>query len=153
MTEEKIMDEDEKKKALAKFLGCEPEDIEKLDYDHYGLPVYRYKDKEYAVGTDEEANKAVKECIKNSIWAFRAEFIVEYCNLPMEFAEVIKGYQEAKCESANDALLALVESHGGLDSFVEKAVEIDGRGHFLNDYDGAEYEVKVNGKTYYIYIL
>jgi len=151
MTEEKIMDE--KKKALAKFLGCEPEDIEKLDYDHYGLPVYRYKDKEYAVGTDEEADEAVKEYIKDSIWAFNAEFIVDYCNLPAELAEIIKEYQEAGCERANDKLLALVESHGGLDGFVEKAVEIDGRGHFLNNYDGREYEVEINGKTYYIYIL
>jgi hypothetical protein len=50
--------------------------------------------------------------------------------------------QSKKCEGANDSILALIEkTDGGLDGFVEEAVSVDGRGHFLSGYDGEECEV------------
>lgn len=33
----------------------------------------------------------------------------------------------------------------------QEVIDIDGRGHILNRYDGNEYEVEVNGVTYYLY--
>ena len=38
-----------------------------------------------------------------------------------------------------------------LHEFVDSAVGHDGRGHYINRYDGNEYEVKVGRKTFYIY--
>ena len=145
-----------KKMALAKFLELdedEIEDIEKRNYNHYGLTVFVYGDEEYAIGTDEEADRAVKEYIRNSVWAFNTEFILSHCDLPFELAEAIRTFQATKCEGANDALLALIEKCGDFDKFVEEAVEVDGRGHFLSPYDGVEHEVEYNGETYYIYRL
>ena len=146
----------EKIKALAMQLGVEDEEIEDIktqDYDYYGLTVLVYKEEEYAIGTDEEADAAVKEYIRNNIWAFNTAFILEYCDLPLELEEAIKTFQETKCEGANDALLALIEKCGcgDFDEFVEEAVMVDGRGHFLSTYDGEEYKVEYNGKMYYIY--
>ena len=37
------------------------------------------------------------------------------------------------------------------DKLIQDVIDIDGRGHILNGYDGTEYEQKVNGTTYYIY--
>jgi hypothetical protein len=127
--------------ALANFVECDPSDIEKENYDHYGLEVFSIGRKEYAVGTDDEADLACKEYIKDSAWAFRSSFICDYCNLPQELAEALEAMQSKKCEGANDSILALIEkTDGGLDGFVEEAVSADGRGHFLSQYDGNENE-------------
>lgn len=37
------------------------------------------------------------------------------------------------------------------DEFVNKAIEADGRGHFLSKYDGAEHEVIVDDVLFFIY--
>ncbi len=38
-----------------------------------------------------------------------------------------------------------------IDAFIIYAISVDGRGHFLNRYDGVEYEENVGRETYYIY--
>lgn len=129
---------DPKLAALCEYLSCNPEDLIKEDYDHYGLQRYSCDGKEYAIGTDEEADKAVSAAIKESIWAFNASFILNHCDLPLELEDAIKAFQEDKCEGANDALLALIEKCGDFDGFVENAVAADGRAHFLSTYDGCE---------------
>lgn len=138
-----------KKEALARFLGVEPEEVTEAEWEHYGLEVFEVDGEEYAVGTDEEADEAVREAILGSLWAFRTEFIISHCDLPWELEEMIRTYQETKCEGANEAIRALIEACGNLDEFIEEAVETDGRGHFLATYDGIEEE---EGE-YYIYRL
>jgi hypothetical protein len=134
--------------ALANFAECDPSDIEKENYNHYGLEIFSIGIRRYAVGTDSEADEACKEYIKDSAWAFRSSFICEYCSLPQELEEALEAMQSKKCEGANDAILALIKkTDGGLDGFVEDAISADGRGHFLSSYDGDENEE--NG--FYIY--
>ena len=108
---------------------------------------YTEIDDDYSVCTDEEAGEAAKEYIKESVWAFNAEFIISHSKLPYEAVEMVQAFQE-KCEDANDTILALIED---FDKFVSDAISADGRGHFLSSYDGEENEETVNGETYYIY--
>lgn len=126
--------------ALCSFLGCEPSELTLETYDHYGLSRYSLDSKEYAIGTDSEAQKAAENYVKDSIWAFNASFILNHCGLPLELEEAIQAFQGDKCESANDALLTLVEKCGSVENFTEEAIAADGRGHLLNPYDGEEYE-------------
>jgi hypothetical protein len=56
--------------------------------------------------------------------------------------------QQNKAEGGNDDLTNVI---GNMNSFVEDAVRADGRGHFLNHYDGNEDEESVDGSNYYIY--
>lgn len=127
--------------ALAAHLGCDRDDLTKENHDHYGLEVFSFGREEYAIGTDEEAQNACKENIKDSAWAFRSSFICEFCNLPYEIGEALETMQSKKCESANDAILALIQkAGGGLEGFAECAISSDGRGHFLSPYDGEENE-------------
>ena len=127
--------------AVADEVGCDSDDLTLESHTHYGLEVFSNGKKEYAVGTDSEADEACKEYIKDSAWAFRSSFICEYCNLPQELEEALEAMQSKKWEGANDAILALIEkTDGGLDGFVEDAVSADGRGHFLSSYDGEENE-------------
>ena len=78
-----------------------------------------------------------EEYIKDSLWAFNAEFIVEQAKLPDEAVEMVRGFQEAKSEGANETIAALIKD---MDGFVAAAIQADGRGHFLAGYDGAENE-------------
>lgn len=143
-------------RALCEHLDCEPDDLRENSYDQYGLLSVEYGRQTYLVGTDEEADAAIVEYCKDSIWAFNADFLCEVCGLPSELADCLKGYQEAECEGANDALLALVEKCSDLDTFARKAASADGRGHFLSGYDGNEHEITAEDAegervTYYVY--
>lgn len=142
-------DNDEKKLALAEYLECEPQELTLEAYDHYGLARYSLGNKEYAIGTDEEADEAAQEYVKDSVWAFNASFILSECDLPNEMEDAIKALQSDKCEGANDALLALVEKCTTLEDFTQSAISADGRGHFLSGYDGNENEEG----DFYIYRL
>ena len=114
------------------------------EYDHYGMPVFRIDGCEYAIGTDEEADEAVKENIKESVWAFNAEFLAGYIAGGELTADDINRLRGDRCEDCNEALLKLIDD---FDDFVEGAVSSDGRGHFLSPYDGEEIEEG----DYYLY--
>lgn len=129
----------EKQNALARHLDCDPESLILENHDHCGLEVYSSGSQEYAIGTDDEANKAARENIEQSIWAFNASFILSACGLPMELEDGLKAWQEKECEGCNDDLLRMVNRLAG-DSFFESAISADGRGHFMSSYDGEENE-------------
>ena len=104
---------------------------------------------EYKVLTDEEADKTAEECIKDSLWAFNAEFILDHANINTErvYTDIVKAFrklQETLHESANPLVESLI---GDIDQFVYDAVEADGRGHFISFYDGKEHE----SENFYIY--
>ena len=144
-------DEQNQVRALCAFLDCDPDDLSKESYEHYGaLALYALGSKSYAIGTDSEADKAAANNIEDSIWAFNASFLASYTGLP---EEMFSGMQD-KCEDANDAFKTCVErAEGGLAGFVEDAISADGRGHFMSSYDGNYEEFTVNDVTYYIFRL
>jgi hypothetical protein len=133
MTQVKTVDktEQEKIEALAKHLDCSiDEAINNMD--------------DYSVLTDDEANKAVKGYIEDSLCFFRPNFISSHSNTE---EEVIEKLQELY-ENSNKAIKSLIKD---FDYFVDDAILADGRGHFLSSYDGEEHEVKINNNEYYIY--
>jgi hypothetical protein len=119
-----------------------------------GLPVednreYRSVDSgEYLILTDEEADEKAEEYILNSLWAFNSEFIIRHTDLPWDAQEMIQAYQEDRCESANEPIKALIND---LDEFIEDAILSDGRGHFINSYDGEETEIQFNDLFFFVY--
>jgi hypothetical protein len=96
--------------AAAEALGCDVEDLREEKYDYYGLKIYSYAGLEYAVGIDEEADQAVKENIKQSLWAFLPEFIASHTKAGATngMIKAIKALQEA-CERCNDDIESLIE--------------------------------------------
>ncbi len=97
-------------------------------------------DSDYYVLTDEEADNMAQEYIEDSLWAFNASVIVEVCNLDSSLEEMIETFCEEKCEEANEAIKSLICNCSDIDDFAERAIELDGRGHFLSSYDGIEIE-------------
>jgi len=124
-----------KLEALVKYLGVDKDEVQEIDDNRFEVGR-----EEYLVLTDEEADEAAKEQIKDSLWAFNASFIISECGLDASGEESLKHMQEKSCEGANDFILSLVEKTCGLEEFVEAAISADGRGHFLAPYDFEEIE-------------
>lgn len=112
----------------------------RLSYEYYGMMVIACNGREYAIGSEDKANKAVREYIQSSVWAFKPEYLASHSVWEDIDGgeELIKLIQE-KCEDGNDALIRLIQD---FDGFFEEAVGLDGRGHFLATYDG--YEMTLN---------
>jgi hypothetical protein len=129
--------------VLAEYLEVSTEELSEESYDYYGLPLFSLGSQQYAIALmDDDATDATVENIKESLWAFTSSFIVSECGLPYDLSEVFAAYQENRCESANDAILSLIEKTCTLKTFVDDAISADGRGHFLGGYDGEEIEFK-----------
>lgn len=98
----------------------------------------------FLILTDEMADKRAREYIRESLWAFKSEFILEHSKvkMPVIYLEELQGQT---CESCNELVFALLED---FDEFVEDAVKADGRGHFIAQYDGKEIKLE-NGLYMY----
>ena len=136
-----------KEKALAMYLDVDEKEITKSPWNTYGI---KNESEEYLVLTEDEADKEAKAEIKESLWAFKAEFILQECGMDIsnKVENSLIAMQKACCEDCNDFILALIEGSCGLDKFVDDAIGFDGRGHFISEYDGEE--VDAEGE-YYIY--
>lgn len=115
---------------------------------YYGLPTYTIDGRTYAVAADEEeARRAATECILNSVWAFRPEFLASYMPEGIDVDTVVA--LQRRHEDANTPLVALLKAVGAsnLENFIGAAIDADGLGHFLA-YDGEE---RHNGQGHLIY--
>ncbi len=134
----------EKAKTLKKYLGIKIDEI-KTDGDGFEIVG---SDERYLVLTDQEANEAVKEYIKESICYFNASYIAIYSRLSKEVIEHLQEKHVAVYggqEEINDLLIR--ELTIDFNRFVINVIEEDGRGHFLSSYDGDEHETG----DFYIY--
>lgn len=150
--------------ALAKHLGC-ADHIERHiikdeayytwggnEVDDYGNDDGDFN--EYRVLTDEEADELAYEVIMEELWAFSPSFLAGETGIDEEVFIAIAN--NGKCEDNNDAIASLIKqtkpnpNQRPLHEFVDSAVGHDGRGHYINRYDGNEHEVKVGRKTFYI---
>lgn len=138
--------------AAEEVLECNDKETTKLDYDYYGMDVYSANGEEYAIGTPKKAQEAVKQYIRDSLWTFKAEYILKHSRVAenKKIAKAIREMQEKLCEDANEIVYALIED---FDQFVEAAIKDDGRGVFLASYDSEEREIEIAGITFYAYRL
>ena len=127
-----------KKEVLEMFLGEEVENLcDNIFESESG--------EEYMVLTDDEADIEAEKNIKESLWAFNADFILKHTNFyhistaeeDQVFINSVKVMQNTLCENANGLIYAMIED---IDIFIEDAIEEDGRGHFISMYDGEENE-------------
>lgn len=112
--------------------------IERMGFTHSGLRVYRIDGREYAVGTDKQATRAALACAEGTLWAFNTAFIARYVPaLDDDRARAAVGEMQARlCEDAGPIIAALLGRRKR--EMLRAAIDEDGRGHFLAQYDGAE---------------
>ena len=133
--------------------GFTPEELAEVTWEEkWGtFAAYGY---EYKVFTEEEADQAAKENIRDSLWAFVPSFILEHTAFYKTSTaaqddcviEALRLLQERLCEDANPIIRALISN---LDEFEQNAIDADGRGHFLAQYDGEE--IELDGGKYFAY--
>lgn len=99
---------------------------------HWGLPVLIIDGDEYAVAaTEQEAFKACCENIEDSLCYFNPSFLAEQTELPVELFEAL-----ARIDfSDNEVYKDLIERVTTIENFVQEAIDCDGMGHFLAQYD------------------
>ncbi len=108
---------------------------------------------DWLVLTDEEADEQVFEQVIQMLWAFNSFFLAGETGLD---EDVFKALQKED-ESCNDTIRNLIDSTCGIDEFVMAASDLEGRGHFLNQYDGEEIQIELKRgpnlptKTLYAY--
>ena len=95
---------------------------------------------------DDDADNLASDSIKETIWAFNASFLAAHTNVSEDAIQSIQAND--KCEDNNEVLTELITD---LDHFVQDAISADGRGHFVNSYDGEEYELSHKGETFFVY--
>jgi len=137
--------QDKKMDALLNFLANgEPHAILGVKYDDSLFEVN--VNDQYLVLTDDEADQRCRDEMIESLWAFRAHFLVCWmpCYKDMSQREVddliksIEHAQERSCEDANPLIKGLLGNN--LEDCLDDAISADGRGHFLSTYDGEENE-------------
>lgn len=69
---------DNRKEALANYLGMEKPEKDLIQKDISQDNVYTVGRSEYLVLTDEEADERAREDIENSLWAFNPDFILRH---------------------------------------------------------------------------
>lgn len=125
--------------TIAKEVGA----FSVMQWDHYGLAMIETEDgKEYAVAlTEDEANEATAVNIRDMVWAFNTDFIIDHSSV-LDYddaSRTIVNTIQALCEDGNDAITRLIDD---MNDFIEDAINADGRGHFLSAYDGEEIELE-----------
>lgn len=95
----------------------------------------------YLILTDEEADEKAADYIKDSLWAFTPDFLAEMTDFDPEVFEAIAA--NGKCKDNNDVIYNTIRKTCGIETFVEAAIQADGRGHFMSSYDGEENEETV----------
>lgn len=108
-------------------------------YDFYGLPVVSFDGGEFAIAdSDATAEQAAHAYIRETVWAFNADFLSSHMAGGKLTASQIEALRGDSCEDCNDAFLALIDE---FDDFASDAISGDGMGHFLSSYDGEETEI------------
>ena len=105
---------------------------------------------EYRFLRSDIADSKAIEYIKDLVWAFNPDFIVQhskafdYDNASLKIIEAI----QAQCENGNEAMLRLIDDFV---DFADDAIAADGRGHFLSAYDGKERDLYAPYENSYFY--
>ena len=129
MLEVDIDTTDRKTLLAVKMAEYQPENVDYHDNDDWTID-----GNDYRFFTDDEADDACSDYIKESVWAFKADFLARQTGIDSKVFEILC----RECESANDPILTMIEDYVDI---VEAAVSSDGRGNYLSPYDGKEIEL------------
>ena len=125
-----------RKHALSIYLELTEEDVEDIEVSEWDERTFEYGSEEYMVLTDVEAQNLAYDSMDDTLWAFNASFLYGYTlnNIEQEHIEKIQELYE----DANPIIRALLGDDK--ERMFDDAIGCDGRGHFLNTYDGDEIE-------------
>ena len=124
-------------------------ELDDLEWDTYHENRFEIDSQEWVIYDDDEADEQAAAYITEMLWSFNASFLSGDTGLDESVFEAI--HNNGKCEDNNDAMLALIEGTCGIKKFIADAIDADGRGHFIANYDGEEHKLTIDGEDYYLY--
>lgn len=99
------------------------------------VDVYTVDNMEFLILDIGQSYQATKNYILNTLWAFNSSFLAEMTKLDESVFMALRDL----CEDSNEAIGCLIGNTCGISEFVSEAIETDGEGHFLAQYDGKEH--------------
>jgi hypothetical protein len=110
-------------------------DLEKLEWDDITVNghIVTIEGTDYIILDEEEVQERMAEHLQETASYFNAPFLSSMTDLPEELFEALI--------DKNEAVYKLIVQTCGVDAFIEECISVDGAGHFLNSYDGEEYEL------------
>lgn len=108
-------------------------------HNYYGMTVFKIEGKEYAVGTVEQTELAVRAVAKEYLDLIDTDLLLEYSELPPCAKGLVKFIQEGWWESF-DMLREVIPD---IDALVEAAIATQGKAPFLSSLnaDGVEHSL------------
>lgn len=132
-----------KEKAIMEHFGTN--EVDYLGNNTFFVAPSNEPSGEFLVLTKDERQEELKETIRQTLWAFSADFLSYVTDIDSTVFEAIQSNE--KCESNNEPILILVENTCGLDYLIEEAVRWDGAGSILAD-DFEEHEIDIENDIY-----
>lgn len=138
---------DDVEMAVREQLGME--DDEEIVVTNWDEDIFEVEGQgEFLIVTEERAMDLAEDYIRDSLWAFNPSFLANTLGMDRRvFEEIV---ENGRCEDNNDTITRLVESEDdGMMRVVNRAIRVDGLGHFLSSYDGEEIVVEVEDSPWY----
>ncbi|MBN2733828.1 MAG: hypothetical protein JXQ82_03090 [Methanomicrobiaceae archaeon] len=141
---------EDKKKALAKYLGVSPEKITESKGTLYTFKaLYHGPNRAYLVLTDIEANVAARRAIKSRLWLVSLESIFSYFDIDSYPADALDKIPHDEIRKINAEITKLLDKTCGTEILAEKMLKLGNRSNILADYDQKERQ----SDNFYIYRL
>jgi hypothetical protein len=100
-----------------------------MGYKHLEMPIVKIDDREYAVGTEEQADNAAREAIEGSLSSFEPYFISQHSTI--QDYEIINAIKKEGTKATRKIIT-------DIDAFVDNALSLSNRGEFLSPVNGTE---------------
>lgn len=113
----------------------EVSNVENIEFDEIEVDgnIITIEGDEYIILDEDEIKERMDQHIQKTASYFNHDFLANMTDLPEEvFQRLI---------DKNEAVYKLIEKTCGIEEFIEECLSADGAGHFLNSYDGNEYEL------------
>jgi hypothetical protein len=104
---------------------------------------------EWCVYDDIAADKMCYSHIVSNLWTFLPSFLAKCTQLPICIFELLAALNDQ--DRHQQAITALIMATCGLQTVVDEAIRVDGRGHYLSSYDSNEVKIEFGKKVVYAY--
>lgn len=142
--------ESEVSRKFCAFIRWYIENIEGATIDEFTIvskDVFSVDGNTFQVLDDNEAIASCRNRVACDAWTFHSQFMASVTGLDQTIFDILC----PSCESANDAILAIIKGSCGFDDFFNEVLLSEGRGHFLNHCGGDEFSCTVGDDELFIY--
>lgn len=132
-------DADDRMQALAGFLGIDPVRIAESVGTLYGYRAfYCDGDRAYLVLTEEEADIAAEEAIRERLWVIALETTFDYFGIDAYPSNVAAAMESSDIARINGGLRRMIDASCGIESLTSAMLTLGNRKNILADHNQRE---------------